>query len=489
MKTTEQQDTQMLAELVPPKVLPRVLSRFDLVTLYFALIFGSYGAAQMAGSGWAGIPMMLLAAVTFLLPCALAAYELGTLFPGEGGIYIWAHKTAGPIHGFIAGWLSWVPIFFLLPLGATAIVAHLQVIFHAEWSLSTQVAAQCAVVAAVTLVSMMRLRTSQNYIRVLFFVSAATAVAVFVAGFLMAPAATPVDREITSLDLAKYGALYSAAILWLLGVEVPFNMGAEFREHKKAAGTMFLWGSLALLAAYLIGIAGVLWTTPVADIDATTGVAKGVERVWPLGGAIVAFAICVAVSSQDVAYMNTYSRLLFISGIEKRLPAVFGQVTSRTRVPVPALLVQALGAIVVILIFSTQPNLAVAFNIYIGSLVTVWCTALFYLYFGIVRARRLFHAKYQNDPAEIWMIPGGSVGVWVVAVWGAIFNAVAIYYVFANPLTTAIEALQWRTWLISISMIVAISGVIIFLAGRKRASEANVEEELRRYATHAPPES
>lgn len=130
--TVERDTNRMLAELIPPKVLPRALTRFDLISLYFALIFGSYGAAQMAAGGWAGIPMMLLAAATFLLPCALAAYELGTLFPGEGGIYIWAHKTAGPIHGFIAGWLSWVPIFFLLPLGATTIIAHMQYVTGSE---------------------------------------------------------------------------------------------------------------------------------------------------------------------------------------------------------------------------------------------------------------------------------------------------------------------------------------------------------------------
>jgi amino acid transporter len=334
----------------------------------------------------------------------------------------------------------------------------------------------------------MRLRMSQNYIRLMFYVSAGTAVAVFIAGLFVAPAATPINREIISLDLSKYGALYSAAVLWLLGVEVPFNMSAEFREHKRAVGTMFLWGSLVLLVAYIIGIAGILWTTPVAEIDATSGVAKGVERVWPLGGALVALAISLAVSSQDVAYMNTYSRLLFISGIEKRLPAVFSQVTSHTRVPVPALLMQVLGAVVVLLIFSTQPNLAVAFNIYIASLVIVWCASLFYLYFGIVRARRIFANRYEKDHDKIWMIPGGSFGVWVVAIWGSVFNAAAIYYVFAIPLTTAINASEWRTWLISIAVIVGIAGVVIFVTGRKRASDVNIEEELRRYATYTPPE-
>jgi amino acid transporter len=271
----------MLAELIPPKVLPRSLSRFDLIAIYFALIFGSYGASQMSGQGWAGIPMMALAAITFLVPCALASYELGTLFPGEGGIYIWAHKTLGPVHGFVAGWLSWVPIFLLLPLGAITIVAHVQVAFRKDWPLSFQVLAQILVIVLVSLISLRRLTVSQGYVRILFFVSAGTAVTVFVVGLMRGTAATPVDSSITSLDLTKYGALYSAAILWLLGVEVPFNMGAEFSDHKKTAGRMMLWGSLALLAGYFLGIIGVLHLTQPGEDDPTTGVAKAVMSFSP----------------------------------------------------------------------------------------------------------------------------------------------------------------------------------------------------------------
>jgi amino acid transporter len=320
----------------------------------------------------------------------------------------------------------------------------------------------------------------------MFFVALGTAVAVLVTGLFTSPPATPVDQEVYSLDLAKYGALYSAAVLWLLGVEVPFNMGAEFKDQRRAAGTMLLWGSLALLAAYLIGIAGVLWTTPLAEIDVTSGVAKGVGRMWPLGGVIVALAVCLAVSSQDIAYMNSYSRLLFISGIERRLPAVLGQVSSRSRVPVAALLVQAVGAIVVILIFSTQPSLAVAFNIYIGALVTVWCAALFYLYYGIVKARRVFAAQYAVSLETIWRIPGGIPGVWLVAIWGAVFNAIAIYYVFVNPMTTAIGPSAWRGWLAAIVGLVIAAGVGIFLVGEKSVSRINVEEELRKYEGAEP---
>ncbi|HTU12187.1 MAG TPA: APC family permease [Allosphingosinicella sp.] len=482
MTDTESDRSAMLAEIIPPKLLPRLLQRFDLVTLYFALIFGSYGAAQMAAGGWAAIPMMILAAITFLAPCALAAYELGTLYPGEGGVYVWAHKTAGPIHGFIAGWLSWVPIFLLLPLGAITVVAHAQYLFDSEWSLSTQVFVQACFIAAVTGVSATRLRISQGYIRIMFFVSLATALAVFAVGLTTAQPATPVNSDIYAFDLNVHGALYSAAVLWLLGVEVPFNMGAEIRDHKRAVGTMFLWGTIALLIAYLIGIAGILLTTSQGEIDVTTGLARAAGSQWATAGVIVGCAVMLAVSSQDVAYMNTYSRLLFISGIERRLPAVFGQITSTTRVPLPALLAQGVGAIGVVLIFSSQPNLAVAFNFYIAALIVVWCCALFYLYFGIVRARFALQHDYVERGDEVWRIPGGKAGVIFVALFGSAFNAVAIYYVFALPMSADVSPDQWRQWLAVLAGLVLLTGIAIFALGRKNAKEATVESELAKYA-------
>ena len=105
----------------------------------------------------------------------------------------------------------------------------------------------------------------------MFFVAIGTAVAALISGLLHGSVATPVTNEIFSLNLPKYGFVYSAAVLWLLGVEVPFNMGAEFSNHKKTVKTMLTWGTAALVLGYLAGIIGILLTTNVADIDQTAG--------------------------------------------------------------------------------------------------------------------------------------------------------------------------------------------------------------------------
>jgi len=469
---------KMLAEIIPEKLLDRVLNRFDLFALYFALIFGSYGAAQMTADGWAGIPMLLIAAVTFLLPTALASYELGTLFPGEGGIYIWAHKSLGPIHGFIAGWLSWVPIFLLLPLGVSVIVGHIEFIIGTEFSLAIKIALQAILIIVITFASILKLKLSQKYINIMFFVAFLTAVIVFVCGFLKETSATPMDVNKNSFNVFKHGAMYSAAILWLLGVEVPFNMGAEIKDTKRNSKFMLLWGSVALILAYTFGIYGVLKILPVGEIDAVVGISAAVSSINHGLGILVAFMICFAVVSQDIAYMNSYSRLLFISGIERRLPKIMSHLTSG-QVPLPAMIVQCVVAIFIIIILSTNQNLAIAFQIYLAALVVVWVVSLYYLYTAIFIVRKKYKSLYENP--NVWKIPGGKIGKWLVIVFGLFFNSVAIYYVFAAPWSEDLSVSEWRWWLTAISLVFIVLGALIYLSSLKRVRNLDVQKEIEKY--------
>lgn len=455
------------AETVPPTILPRVLKRFDMVTIYFSIIFGSYGAAQLAAQGWAGIPMLLLAAVTFLLPCALGAYELGTLFPSEGGIYVWARKTLGPVHGFIAGWLSWIPIFLLLPLDASVIVAHIQYALGQEWSLAVQVAAQIGYVWLLMIVCALRLRISQSIVNIMFFVAMGIAVTVLIAGFMHGAPVTPIDREIFSLDLGKYGFLYSAAVLWLLGVEVPFNMGAEFSDHKKTGRTMFTWGTLALVLGYGMGIVGILFSSSVGTIDQTTGISRAVATISPVAGTAVAIATSLAAFAQATTAMNAYSRLLFIGGVEERLPRLMMRVSRLAKTPWPAMLVQAIGGTIVILIFATQTKLVVTFNLYLAALVAVWCASLFYVYIGLIRARKRYSTLYEERRADVWKIPGGAVGIWACVIGGSFFNALAIYFVFAKPWVEGIASFEWRLWLGVTCAVITGIGIIVYRFGER----------------------
>ncbi|KAA0275089.1 MAG: APC family permease [Acidobacteria bacterium] len=486
-----QKGSPMLAELVPPKLLPKNLGRMELVTIYFAIIFGAYGASQLAAGGWAVFSMLALAVVVFLLPAILASYELGTLFPGEGGIYIWADKTMGKIHGFIAGWLSWVAVFLLLPLVSTAFAAHLQVALGVEWPLWATVLTQVAVVCLITGLCLARLDLSMSLIKWIFFIAISTAIVCLVCGLyngLTDGGPNPVSSadEILTLNLGTYGFLFSAAVLWLIGVEIPFNMGAEFKDQKRGVGQMLTWGTVALLFGYVCGILGTLLITPIADINPTTGVADAVKTVSGFLGVIVALGICAAVLSQGLAYMNAYSRLLFVSGIERRLPRIFAHVGQRSRQPVPAILLQAVIGIAVIALFFSLESLNTAFQLYIATLVAIWSLSLFYLYTGIVQARRNWKALYAERGDKVWRIPGGGLGVALTAIIGTIGTGASIYYVFKLPFTDEISASEWRLWVFGLVAVACIVGVIVYAVSEMRNRGKSIDDQLAELAVDEP---
>ena len=482
----------MLAELIPPRILPKNLGTAELVTVYFAIIFGAYGASQLAAGGWAAISMLILALVVFMLPAILASYELGTLFPGEGGIYIWADRTMGQIHGFIAGWLSWVAVFLLLPLVSTAFAQHLEVALGVSWPLWATVVTQVAVVCSITLFCLARLDVSMTLVKRIFFVSVGTAVGVLIVGIAHALAdgsANPINSgsEVVTLNLGTYGFLFSAAVLWLLGVEIPFNMGAEFKEQKRGVGRMLSVGTISLVIGYLFGIIGTLLITPVADINPTTGIAEAVKSVSGFLGVIIALGICAAVLSQGLAYMNAYSRLLFVSGIERRLPRIFAHVGQRSRQPVPAILLQAVIAVAVIALFFSVASLNTAFQLYIATLIVIWSLSLFYLYTGIIQARRKWSSLYAERGDLVWRIPGGTLGVWLTALVGTVGTAASIYYVFKLPFTEEISAASWRLWVLGLTAVACIGGIIVFAISEMRSRGQTREDKLAELAIDEPP--
>src|ERR1700761_4509665 len=63
--------------------------------------------AVAAAVGPSSLPMWILAFPTFFIPLCIATIDLPTRYDEEGGIYIWARQTLGPLPGFICGWFYW----------------------------------------------------------------------------------------------------------------------------------------------------------------------------------------------------------------------------------------------------------------------------------------------------------------------------------------------------------------------------------------------
>lgn len=476
-----------LAELIPPRILPRVLGRWDLIVVYISIIYASYGSGQMAAAGWQAISIWILAYLLFLVPAGMCSLELGHVFPDEGGVYVWASKTMGRFFGFMGGWFSWMPVFGAITPWTAIAVSYLSTAFGWKLELWQQVGLQVMVVWAGVLVALFSLRAAQRVVNRLFYVYAALSILTLIAALIYVAQhgiATPIPSfgELVP-DLQKNGSTFALAVLLLLGVETPFNMGVEMKSVRSSAPWMVFGGSLILGVFYLITTSGILMTTPLGKADPYVALSLIYSNVgWGSLVVVSAFLYAFTTIAQHVCYQYAYSRLLFVSGIEKHLPKIFAYVDPRTRTPVAAILLQGAIITAIVLIMYSNADLTTATQVLLASITVIWCISNYFFIFPVAIARRSYSHLYAEPDRVGWKIPGGTVGAWLIILLATIGNTTAIYYCFAAPWVSDLTVAQWAPKVALVCGVAIVLGVIIYLLNLNRSSHANVEDELAQYA-------
>ena len=286
--------------------------------------------------------------------------QLGRMFPEEGSLYVWTHKVLGPFWGFFAGFVAWWPgpislvfigILFANFLQQASVFikpsCEFPCLFTENWQIGVVVLARDLVQRVDVLSEDARdAELRERAVLVLRGGDLPDRVRRASGGSCRATAAStdfgtgwnPFQGETLALGLPANLTFFSFAILALLGIETPLNMGAEVTGGEKAIRTFLLWGCLIVMAAYLWATWGNMVVIEAGGANGTTGGAETVGlslgRWW---GAAVSLVMAWVVLTVAVVYNFSFGRLLFVSGMEKRLPHQFGRSTGtrcrRTRSP------------------------------------------------------------------------------------------------------------------------------------------------------------
>jgi amino acid transporter len=482
---TAARDKLMTTELVPEQVLPKVLGTFGLTATYVFIICWLTGSSVMATGGWTAIPMWILGILLFLLPAGLAVAELGNLWPGQGGVYIWAYRTMNEPLAFFGGFLSWIPVILNGASSPAVVLQLLLLAFHAEIGLTMSIILQLVILWTVVGLALAKLAANQRIMNIAFVVYGVLTAVIFVAGALYAahhggPATEFSLHDTLVPNFAIGGFLFGTVLLYLVGVETPFNMGAEFLSVKRSATRMILWGSLALIAIYLLTTLGTMMALPTAEIDPVTGVI-GMLGVAGFSGLmeIAAIVLAVIVFVALVTYQVAYSRLIFVSGLERHLPRIFTHLNPRTRNPVTAVLVQgAISSTIMVALFS-QSSLANVTVYLTGALSVVWLISGFFFFLPLPLARKKYADRYATE--DFWRIRGGMPVVWLVTIVGCLATLGGVYYSFATPWID-VPTSTWMTWLGSIAAGCLAVGLVVYVFGRRSAAKLSAPDALAHLA-------
>jgi amino acid transporter len=482
----------MISEKVAPVLVARTLGPFDLVVIFVAVVLFIPNSAGLQAAGPAQFVYWIFAFATFLITGAFVTAQLGRMFPEEGSLYVWTHKVLGPFWGFFAGFVAWWPGPLVMVTAGILVAGFIQQvgafgdrsILTENWQIGIVV---LIVLWFSALMSILRMRLTQNYVNVQFFFYAGAIFVIGLAGLVWLlkgnPSATdfstgwdPFQGEELALGLPSNLTFFTFTILALLGIETPLNMGVEVTGGEKAIRTYLLWGCAIVIVAYLWTTWGNMVVIEAGGANVVTGGAETVAiAIGEWAGIVVALILAWVFLTATVVYNYAFARLLFVSGLEKRLPHQFGRV-NRNKVPANAVLLQTvIATIITIFMFFgiTGDDFNVPFYALYGGLTIVWCISTALLFLDIFFAKRSASERFEQErrvPVG-WLYACGIVGFLV--------NLFAIVFIFVGSwYPTGFETLaEWNWWMIGISGISVLAGIVIYLISQ-RTRRGKTDEEL-----------
>ncbi|HEX6472427.1 MAG TPA: APC family permease [Streptosporangiaceae bacterium] len=496
----------LLSERVAGGILPRVLTTFDMVAIFVAIVLFITNAAVIQSAGPAAFGWWIIAFVVFLVPCAIVTGQLGAMFPGEGSIYLWTHKAFGPFWGFFAGFCAWWPGVLVMVATGTLTVSFLGFAFPGtmgDLSVQWQGALIVGFLVTSALLAALRFRLTQNVVNVVFVLYGVAILAMFAAGIVFlarghAAATNPADfgswapGNEHGINFTNW-TFFGLAVLALLGVEVPLNMGVEIKEER-AVTRYLLWGSLVVVAAYLVATWGVMVTVRPSAASGVTAVAAAVGTgiaTWL--GKVVALVLAAMFFIITVVYNYSFARLIFVSGLDRRLPAVMTHV-NKAKVPDAAVWLQTIVAgIFTLVAFVIVPSAAdkaadvqtKVYNVLQASVTVIWCLSIVVLFVDVLiilrRYRDRFTARRLAHPAVFW---AASIVGSVASLVGIVSTLSGSWTPLISNDAGTVKVLgaeisygTWFWWVGGIALASLVVGALLYLVGTRSVRAAAAPPE------------
>jgi len=469
-------DQPLRSEQRTGEILPRVLSRVDLLILFIAVVVFIPDAAVVQTTQMAGASTYLywiVGTLTFLLPGAIVAGQLNRFMPADGSIYVWSHRAFGSLWGFFAGFCAWFPGVLVLLTAGDFIRSLIQGIGIEITGSSTNWLSepwqQGLLILVILLLagwfSVLPLRLLMRMATVIVALYGAGIVTVGLAGVMWLLSGHPLQFSFTFAHVGSGTdslALYGVIVLALLGIEVPLNMAAETRQPN-AARLFLRWGPLLVLLAYLIstfGVAAVVAPSNAGETNSTlaaVGMVFGVPASILVGIVFIGFFLLTA-----VVFNITFARILFVAALDHRLPTSLSRVNSYGA-PARATSVQTLIVIAIAVgIYFLGPLLYPGINFstkvfYVIEAATtvIWCISMIILFLALPvllhRFRELLAKKRDQLIAPPWVL-------YLCSAMGGVASLVGIWATLSSSWdNTLIPDDQWG---IIISTVVFVSLVI-----------------------------
>jgi glutamate:GABA antiporter len=403
----------------PSRKTEKVTTRqFALATFLVVVVLSNAPAAAQLGvnAAW----LLALGAILVLLPSILVPSELATTFNRDGGMYVWVKEAYGPRAGFLSTWFQWLPRVIVVPTIISFIASTLAYGFSHD--LATNPVFLVIVILAVTWGSVwlnwMGVKESvraTTYGAVLgnigpsiLLIGLAIWYAFSDAGdvaveHLMATASQPLHVSMLTLALASF-----------IGLEITANFVESLHEPKRTyRKALLIAGGCAVVVTIGAPLAIAL-TVPAFHINVVSGVMQAFELLLREAGVEflmipLGIVMGLATITQAAAFLLAPAMGISIASRELDLARPL-QRMNKHGAPANILIAQGFIVTGVSLVFIFAPTANAAFQMILILVVALYLVGYLLMYSAAIWLR--YSRPELERPCPV---PGGKVGLWLVA--------------------------------------------------------------------------
>jgi len=422
------------------------LSTFIFITAAVLISIRTFPLQALVG--WQSIAFNAMAIILYLIPAAFVSAELATGWPEEGGIYVWVKEAFGERWGFVAIWLQWFQMTIGF-IGILTFIAGTAAYLYDATLADSKPFIFLVIVAVWWGATLLNLRGLKTYARLttLFVILGAfiPMIAMIVGGVIylghghtsLIPL-TPTLAELTPhFSSANDLSLLITFVFFFIGIEVSAAHANDMKNpNRDYPIAIFIVGILMAVTSIVGGLV-VAFIIPVKNLSLIAGIMQtfqllfgdNLKWITQLMGAL----IIIGAVGEVIAWVLGPVRGLGVAARDGCLPPFF-QKRNEQDVPVRLMFLQAIFVTIWGAIFVLLPGgVNAGFWALFALTTSVYIVMYFMMYAAAIKLRYT-----QPDKPRKFKIPGGILGIWLMAGWGFI-AAVFIFVISLLPPTQVQE--------------------------------------------------
>ena len=331
----------------------------DVILSVICVVFVAEATAPVASLGNTQFFWRIFMIVAFLVPYGLISCELGTTYPGGGGLYDWV-KLAFPKTRWAArtAWYYWLNFPLWMASLAVMVPDLIAISFGIEIGTWMGLAIQLIFILIVTIIACYPVCDSVIILNVCAVIKVGLALLVGGMGvFYVIRNGFAIDMSFSTFlprfDIDSLSSI-SVIIFTMMGFEVVCTFSDDMNNPKKQLPQAIVIGGLVIAAVYLIGGFGICAAVEPDKISSDTGLIDAVQVMRGRDGGFfigaVSMLFLVTLFGNMISWSLGANNTACYAAERNDMPAVFTKRWSKNGMPVGAVFINcAVAAIVCIL--------------------------------------------------------------------------------------------------------------------------------------------